>query len=491
MTLRSGEQYLASLRDSRRVIYAGQSVDVLEDAAFARTARAIAQFYDFQCLPENRDVMTFETPAGTRAGMAFKLPTSREVLRERAAAYALWAEVTCGCLGRSPDYMNACMAALAVASGPLARVSPEQGRRAAALYERIRDEDLCLTHTFIDPFRIPVQDQVLSTGSFAVLKETDKGIVVRGARGLATLAPLSNLNFNLGMPPIMGPDGMPLSCSFVVPVGSEAVRWICRDLVMSQKSTFDAPLSSRADEMDCVAIFDDCEIPWEDVCIHAKGADMLAIGTVLKTADSMVRHQVLVRGIAKLRFMLGLAHMLADSSGISQFINIRAKLGEIVDFIHTLQAFAVTATEGAETDPETGYVLPPAEALNVAVHSYGRFHKATVDILLELGASRHVSTPQEATLDALGPQIEAYFKAKAGSASQNVALCRLAWDVAGSEWGTRQTLYEQFNSGDPTLTRVARYLRYDMKAAMGMVKRILGNPPTPSEPFPAPKRTSG
>lgn len=96
MGLRTGAEYLASLQDGRKIVYNGKIIeDVRTEPGFRNTALSVAEFYDFQNLPSMRDIMTYETTDGERAGLAFIEPRSKEDLRRRATAYAAWAEVTC------------------------------------------------------------------------------------------------------------------------------------------------------------------------------------------------------------------------------------------------------------------------------------------------------------------------------------------------------------------------------------------------------------
>src|SRR5690606_5341940 len=114
--VRTGDEYLAGLKDNRRILYNGDYVgDVTTTPGFRHTAMAIAQYYDFQNLPEMIDTMTYVTEEGERVGMSYIEPRSKDDLRRRAAAFAAWAEVTCGFMGRAPDYMNAAMMAVGVA----------------------------------------------------------------------------------------------------------------------------------------------------------------------------------------------------------------------------------------------------------------------------------------------------------------------------------------------------------------------------------------
>jgi len=74
--MRTGAEYIESLRDARTVFVGGErAADVTEHPAFRAAVRSIAQLYDLAAAPEHRDVMTFPSPAtGAPVNMAFRLP---------------------------------------------------------------------------------------------------------------------------------------------------------------------------------------------------------------------------------------------------------------------------------------------------------------------------------------------------------------------------------------------------------------------------------
>jgi aromatic ring hydroxylase len=484
MGVRNGQQYLASLRDGRHVIYDGRRVeDVAAEPGLGTTARAVAQFYAFQSRPENAEVMTFATPEGGRAGMAFREARTKEDLRRRAAAYAAWAEATCGFMGRSPDYMNTLLTTLGSVSPLLAAIDPQLVRRARELYLDARDRDLCYTHTFAEPFKVVPSPPEEPAPSCRVVAETREGIVLRGARALATLAPFANMNFDLPGGAQAERDGVPYLCGFVTPVAAPGLRWVCRDKLGCDRAHAESPLAARLDEMDCVALFEDCLIPWDCVYLFAPlAAETPAMGFVM----AGLQHHVLIRSIAKARFLVGLGHLIAESSRVNRFINVQERLGEMVCWLRTLEAFAVAAVADAYREPATGVYHPNPQTTEVAGIWCAQFFPKLVSHVLDLGGSRHMATTQQRTLEMLGDLAEQHFRGDGPSASENVALFRLAWEVAGSTWGSRQDLYERFHFGDATLRKVGGYLRFDPSQAVAMVRRILTVPPSPDEVFPTP-----
>ena len=99
-----------------------------------------------------------------------------------------------------------------------------------------------------------------------MVRETDAGIVVRGARVLATLGPFADeiavYSPRLGQ----HTEGhSPFALSFAIPCGTPGLRFLCRDSFDLGRSHFDHPLGSRFEEMDCVVFFDDVLVPWERV----------------------------------------------------------------------------------------------------------------------------------------------------------------------------------------------------------------------------------
>jgi aromatic ring hydroxylase len=464
---RTGADYLADLRDRRKVIYEGRPIeDVVDDPLFGRTARAIACFYDFQNAEPWRELMTTVVEDGERIGTAFIEPRTKQELRQVARAYAAWAEVSSGFMGRSPDYMNTCLSALGTASKGLEEADAPSAKRAREIYLRARREDLCYTHTFAEPYKVlPSRDHVPSPPC-RVVKESDDGLVIRGARGLATLAPFSDMNFDLFGGVAYERKQQSMVLGFVVPADAKGLQWICRPTYQSEHG----PLSSRWDEMDCVAIFDDCLIPWDDVYVAIP--DGIAVPSARFFMIGL-QHHVLVRAVAKTRFLIGLAHLIAESSRVNQFVNIRERIGEMVCTLRTMEAFAVAAVETAVTDPSSGRLYPNPETVQTAVTVFGDLHSRMLMHIKDIGGSRHTSAPHAATLDAIGLAFEDHFKGASSSAHGNISLFRLAWDVAGSTWGARQELYERFHFGDAVLRRAGTYMDYDLSEAVAMVERAL------------------
>jgi 4-hydroxyphenylacetate 3-monooxygenase len=92
-----------------------------------------------------------------------------------------------------------------------------------------------------------------------------------------------------------------------------------------------------------------------------------------------------------------------------------------------------------------------------------------------LGSSSFLLTPSEADMNGpLRPQIDQYLTTDKVAAQDRVKLFRLAWDVAGSAFGSRQVLYERFFASDPLTRARAMAAVYPKGPVMERVLDFLG-----------------
>jgi 4-hydroxyphenylacetate 3-monooxygenase len=99
-----------------------------------------------------------------------------------------------------------------------------------------------------------------------------------------------------------------------------------------------------------------------------------------------------------------------------------------------------------------------------------------VEILQLLGSSSFMITPTEADFKGpLAPEIEQYLATDTASARDRVKLFRLAWDVAGSAFGSRQVLYERFFASDPLTRARALSAIYPKDEMMDRVRDLLND----------------
>jgi 4-hydroxyphenylacetate 3-monooxygenase len=458
MPARSGVQYLAGLRERETEVWLrGERVkDVTTHRGLAGGAQAIASLYDLQCDPAHRDMMTFADPAsGERLGLSFIVPRTQDDLVRRREMMLTWARTTCGMMGRSPDFMNVTYSCWAGAADYFGRGRPEFAENMRRYHRYIAENDLTLTHALINLQRsrnVSGMFNLQEGTALQVVKESSAGVVVRGARVLATLGPLAD-EIAVYSPRLAQhmDHYSPFSLSFAIPCDTPGLRFLCRDSFDDGKSHFDHPLGSRFEEMDCIVFFDDVLVPWERVFIL--GDVGLLNGTAAMTHSSAhTAHQGCAKNLAKCELVLGVALLMTETLGNAHLPHAEERIGELVMYTELIRACMRAAEADAAVD-EWGVMCPaplPAETTrNLFMTAYPRM----VEILQLLGSSSLMALPTKADMNGpLGGHIEQYMATDGSHALDRVKLFHLAWDIACSSFGSRQVLYERFFASDP-LTR--------------------------------------
>ena len=478
MAARTGQDYLNRLREAHAEVWLqGERVeDVTSHPATRNGARSIAALYDLQ--HEFKSEMTFPSPtSGEPVGLSFSQPKTYDELGRRRNMMRRWAEYSHGYLGRTPDYLNVSLSAMAAASAFFGAEDPVQGERIRRYYEYVREHDLCLTHTLINPQANrskTVGEQADPFLPAGIVRETDEGIVIRGARMLATLGPLADeiMVFPSTVLRHGGANVEKYAFAFAIPCNTPGLKFICRESFDLGRSHFDHTLASRFEELDAVVVFDDVLVPWERVFLKGDVERCNAVHGATNAVVHMM-HQVLVKNIAKTEFLLGLACSIVDTIQVDQFGHVQEKLAEIVINLELMKSSLRAAEADAALD-QWGVMTPARMPLDAARNLYPRLYPRMIEILQLLGASGFMATPTEADFASpIGGDIRRYLQAAKGDAEARVKLFRLGWDVACSSFGGRQELYERFFFGDPVRMASTLYLTYDKQPLMDRVTAFL------------------
>ncbi|WP_457962801.1 4-hydroxyphenylacetate 3-monooxygenase, oxygenase component [Arthrobacter sp. D1-29] len=480
MGIRTGQQYLDKLNSMKpHVVIGGEVVteNIAEHPAFANVARTYARLFDMQHEPEYAPALTYESPStGDQVSASFLIPRTREDLAHRRAAIRTWAEYSNGFLGRTGDYMNSALTALAGAEKWFAQADPMFGENIRAYYEQCRENDLLATHTLIPPQAnrsVSGSEQMGGQLSARVVEEHDDGIVVKGARMLATIGPIADELLVFPSTLLRAtPEDAPYSYAFAVPNDADGVRYLCRASLHHGGSTHDEPLASRFEEMDAVVVFDNVFIPSER--IFMLGHPELCNGFYSETgAGALMTHQVVTRTIAKSEFYLGLASEIADSIGIDGFQHIQEDLAELIQTVEIGKAL-MTASEAEAAVNDDGVMLPRWATLNAARNWYPKVAQRFPQIIRKFCASGLMALPGEADVasEAL-PDIEMYLQAKTLTGPERIRLFKLAFDACISSFSGRQGLYEYFFFGDPVRMAGALVNSYDRDPARARVREFL------------------
>jgi len=470
--VKDGAAHLRSLRDARTIFIDGRRVaDVTTDAAFAGAVASAASLYDLQA--EDPDGMTFDLGDGTRSGFAWMMPRNHAELVKRRVAMERIAARSCGMMGRSPDHVASTFV------GFMAGRHAYEARGGAALaayFEEARRADHWIGYVIINPQADKSKQAKDQPGGDLVARIVDEdagGITIRGAKMLATAGVMANELMVSGIVALM-PGDEPYAFTAVMPMATKGIKLSSRrSYEAAASSVFDYPLSARFDENDAVVFFEDVKISWDRVFVH-RDLRMMQAQWHETRAHVMQNYQCIVRLSVKLRFLLGLAHRIAETNGILGFPQTRETLGLLAAKASSIEAM-VTAME-AQGEDFHGTFVPDRRLLVSAQVLAQTIYPEFIEAIRGLSGGGLVMVPSSAA-DFDGGEVERIIQASqrspvAGS-EERVKLMKLAWDAIGSEFGSRHLQYEMFYSGPQFAIRGNSYRFHDWTGPKAMVQGFM------------------
>ena len=479
MSARTGEQFLSGLRKTRRTVWLGDErvEDVTAHPALAQAARTLAAVFDRQHEYAG-ECLIADPRTGEPINVSHMIPHSVEDLKRRNRGLSRISEATVGLMGRTPDYMNvkfACFAARrAVWAGPDGG-NGEGAEHLVRFQQRLAREDVSLTHTIIQPTVDKATDPLIVGNRVTLHKvgETEHGIVVRGARILATLAPFADeIAVYPGLPIPAGAEAYALA--FAIPVDTPGLIFLCRDSASAPGAhVFDRPLSSRFDEQDAFVIFDDVEVPRERVFLD--GQVEVYNGIRHTGIAENLTNQSTIRACTKLEFSYGLAARMAEA------INDRSPatlemLGELLSYVEVTRSAVLLSAEHGR-DVGDGVWFPDPRPLLPMRSLLATWFPRVAEIITLIGSHNLLAPPSRRQLDdaQLRPLLDEFLHGANGvDAEARAALFRLAWDFVGSGLAGRNLLYERFYLTSAARNRVTAHVsNVDRSRAYGLVDAML------------------
>ena len=483
MGARTGEQYLAGLRDTARSIWVdGERVaDVADHPKLSGAANAVAAVFDQQHR-YSQECLFVDPTTGEATNLSHLLPRSLDDLRRRHAGLTRISEVSMGIMGRTPDYMNMKFSAFASAPGVWAG---DDGRNQVgasnlvAFQQHIARNDIALTHTIIQPTVDKRTDSAILGNEVTIRKvgETSDGIVIRGCRVLGTLAPFADEQTVYPALPLP-PGAEKYALSFAIPLDTPGLKFLCRDSASAPGANhFDKPLSSRFDEQDAFCIFDDVVVPWDRIFIDG---DVAIYNSIQQTGYTinMTSHST-TRALTKLEFAYGLATRMAQTIGDHSPTTIDM-LGELACYVQvTRNALELSIEHGWERERD-GHWFPDGTPLDPMRALLAEWMPRVAEIITLIGGHNLLTTPTRSQLDdpELRPLIDEMMHGADGvTAEDRAALFRLAWDFVGSALAGRGFLYERFYLTSAARNRQTLHLRLaDRRRANELLDSMLTRP---------------
>jgi len=480
----TGARYMESLKDGREVWLDGQKVDdVTTHPAFSGMVHELARIYDLQHTELYRDEMTFVSPeTGNRCSVSWLLPRNRDDLKRKRRNSEIWNEQCWGQLGRGPDILAPYIITLYDIRDVLSAVPSAHcdfGQNVVNYHRYCMEHDLFLTHALGDPqvdrSEQPQNEQRATHEeevALHVAEETPDGVIVHGAKQLATAAPISHETYvSLSATFVRRADPR-FVLAFSIPTNSPGLKILCREPVSHGLGGYGHPLGMAYDEQDAMLFFDHVLVPWDRLFALYDSAPILLR---YQSGINFIGWANLCRIHERMRLMTAVATMIAEAIGVIEYREVAAKLGEMVTYTE-MWRHAMDGVEATAFRTEGGLMsLGSMSGMNIY---FAQMSARMVQLLREICGSGLIMQPSENDLasPALRPYLERYMRGKGVSVDYKSRLFRLAHDLAVSAFGMRQEVYEYWHGGDPNRNRINLLHGYDQSDVMCRIKDLVSQP---------------
>jgi 4-hydroxyphenylacetate 3-monooxygenase len=475
--IRNGDEYRESIRDGRDVWVNGQRVaDVAIHPMFKPLVDIRARIYDMAHEVSTRDIMTTLDPkSGERFAIGLQLPRTREDWQAKRRAVDTVLDGIGGVVTRVGDETIGEMWSLYDGQDVLNEIDP-------TFSDNIRRHvDFAAKN---DPFHVSANTDPKGDRSkrpqdqdpdmlLHIVKETDAGIIVKGAK-FETAAAYANQAFV--KPTIANWGDNKLSdyaVGFIAQMGAPGMKHICRTGFAGRGSQEDYHLSNRFDEIDTLIVFDHVHVPWEDVLFyrHTRAASYIRATLHRYSAFAFVQ-----RILRYADMMLGTAMYNAQQTGLEKQQAVQEKLATLAVYREGINAFLTAAVAEAEESP--GGLLMPNQSLLYA----GRVHACSglaqmMHITRDLCGGQICVTPDFASFT--NPETEPWLQKfytinDEWKAEDRRRLLAYARDLLNSDYAGHRLTFQLFAQSPPFAHLLAVYRNFNFAEPMRIVRESAG-----------------
>ena len=480
----TGARYIASLQDDREVWLDGARVgDVTTHPALTGMVHELARIYDLQHTDGFGDEMTFVSPeTGNRCSLSWLLPRSHKDLRRQRRNSEIWNEESWGQLGRSPDILAPHIISLVAIRDALAQVKHPKcdfGENIVNYHRHCMENDLFLTHALGDPQvdrSIQPQNETRDEGesevALHVVEETSEGIIVHGAKQLATAAPISNETYVSLSATFMRRADPRFILAFSIRTDTPGLKILCREPVSQWVGSYGHPLGAVYDEQDAMLFFDHVLVPWDRIFMLYDSAPLLQR---LGSEANFRGWGNLCRIHQRMKLMTAVATLIAEAIGVIEYREVSAKLGEMAMHSEMWRHAMDGVAHNAYLADNGMMSLGSTSGMNIY---FAQTSQRMVELLREISGSGMIMQPSEADLanPEFRPYLDRYMPGKGVGVEYKSRLFRLAHDLAASSFGMRQEIYEYWHGGDPNRNRINLLRNYDQTDITERITELIAAP---------------
>jgi 4-hydroxybutyryl-CoA dehydratase/vinylacetyl-CoA-Delta-isomerase len=454
----TGDQYLESLRDGRKIYVNGESVpDVTAEPLLNGGALAAAAGYD-----------QHYRPGDDAFGPYFFIPTSVEELRESQERQLHWDFPTI-------STSNGLLMVLTAASRMRAQL-PQYAERALAYFDESKKRDIRLVQTITDAKGNRALSPAKQDDPDLYLRIVDRGpdgVVIRGAKLHISSAAIAH---ELMVMPTkrMKAGEEDWSVAAAVPVNAPGVRVI--NATFAPRPDLDPdfyPYSSRHVMTEGFIVFDDVFVPNERLFLagelehSATFAHSLGLWERLGSVGSYVRLG---------DTLVGLAQLIAEANGLQRIGHIKDKIAEMITYATLVRAGFEAAMMHATFTPE-GWASPDELFTNAAKFHAAEHFSTMVRHLHDIAGGSVLTAPSLRDLrhPETGPDLQKYMRTMDGvDAEYRMRLFHAIRDFTADAYGGWKHVTVIQAGGGLYAQKVVVTNHFDMETAKQLARETAG-----------------
>ena len=430
-----------------------------------------ARMYDMALEAAHQDALTYVAGNG-RNSILNRPPTETKDWTDKLAAVDAVLKDIGGVVTRVGDETVGEMWSLQDGRAVLAEIDPRCADNIDRHIAAVRDDDLFHVSANTDPKgdrSLAPQDQDPDM-LVHVTRETDAGIVIRGAK-YETAAAYADQAF---LKPTLGAwandtlSDYAVGC--IVKMGAPGVKHICRAGFAGRGRAEDYPLANRFDEVEALVVFDDVLIPWEDVFFyrHTRAAQFIR-GTLHRYSA----FPYVLRLVYTADMMIGAALWNAKQTGLDKMQAVREKIADLVCYREGINAHLTASIAMAERSP-AGLLMPQQSMLFAGRVFACSQLPAMMHIARELCGGQICVTPNVASFEGegSGEWLKKFYTLNQNWQSDDRRkILAFARDLLNSDYAGHRLTFAQFAQAPHFNHLAAVYNSFDFSGPLDFVRR--------------------
>ncbi|MDD9150241.1 MULTISPECIES: 4-hydroxyphenylacetate 3-hydroxylase family protein [unclassified Sporolactobacillus] len=478
MTLKTGEEYIESIRRLKTQVYLfGKKVEVPVDNPILRPSlNSVRMTYDLAQKPEYEDLMTAISPeTGHRINRFTHIHRNTEDLVKKVKMQRLLGQQTAACFQRCVG-MDAFNAVYSTDYEIDKKYGTSYFENFKKFMVYVQENDLTVDGAMTDPkgdrslapHAQPDPDMYLH-----VVERRPDGIVVRGAKAHQTGA--LNSHEIIVMPTIaMKPEDKDYAVAFAVPIDTQGIfmvigRQSC-DTRKMENTEIDVG-NSEFGGVEALVVFDNVFVPNDRIFLNGEAE---FAGVLVERFAGYHRQSYGGCKVGVGDVLIGAAATAADYNGVPKASHIKDKLIEMTHLNETLYCCGIACSaEGSPT--ASGNYLINLLLANVCKQNVTRFPYEIARLAEDIAGGLMVTAPSEKDLrDAkLGPYVKKYFKANPEVSTENrIRILRLIENLTLGTAAVGYRTESMHGAGSPQAQRIMIARQGNLPMKKELAKKI-------------------